>query len=133
MKEWIVDASVIIAVLMREPERDALLEITRDATLFAPASLHWEVGNALSAMFKRKRITVHQANELLGLYRRIALRLVDVSMEKVLAVACEHDMYAYDAYFLVCAMEKGKSLLTLDRNLQNIARKMNISLVEIAA
>lgn len=41
------------------------------ADLIAPASVHFEIGNAISAMLKRRRITSHQAAELLSQYQRI--------------------------------------------------------------
>jgi len=48
--ELVVDTSAIIAVLVREPLRAALIDVTAGADLLAPPSVHWEVGNAFSAM-----------------------------------------------------------------------------------
>ncbi|MGD0015563.1 MAG: type II toxin-antitoxin system VapC family toxin, partial [Bryobacteraceae bacterium] len=59
--DLVVDTSVILAVLISEPERLNIVELTRDANLLAPASVHWEIGNAISAMIKRKRLTVLEA------------------------------------------------------------------------
>ena len=59
----VIDTSVVIAVLFNEPAKSAILERTADTILYAPASLHWEIGNALSAMFKQKRITLQQAEK----------------------------------------------------------------------
>src|ERR1700747_47959 len=56
--EIVIDTSALLAVSGEQPERAALIRLTRGATLVAPASVHWEVGNALSAMFKRKAIGV---------------------------------------------------------------------------
>jgi hypothetical protein len=39
----------------RPPRR--LIEMTKSAELIAPSSLHWEVGNVFSAMFRRNRTT----------------------------------------------------------------------------
>ena len=57
----VVDTSVIIAVIANEPEKPALVARTQGTELFAPRSLHWEIGNAFSAMLKRQRITLEQA------------------------------------------------------------------------
>lgn len=57
----VVDTSVILAVLLNEPHRQKILDITKGAELYAPASLHWEIGNAFSAMFKQNRLTLDQA------------------------------------------------------------------------
>lgn len=54
--EIVVDTSVIIAVIVDEPEKARLIESTKGASLIAPGSLYWEIGNAFSAMLKRKRI-----------------------------------------------------------------------------
>jgi uncharacterized protein with PIN domain len=46
----VVDTSVIIAVITNEPHKPQLIDITREVDLLAPLSLHWEIGNAFSAM-----------------------------------------------------------------------------------
>jgi predicted nucleic acid-binding protein len=56
MKEIVVDASAIIAVILNEPEKSKIIDISDDSLLIAPSSIHWEIGNAISAMFKRKRL-----------------------------------------------------------------------------
>ena len=56
--KYVVDASVIIAVIANEPEKERLVEITQGADLLAPASVHWEIGNAFSAMIKRGRVSL---------------------------------------------------------------------------
>ncbi len=58
---YVVDTSAVLAVVINESTRDRLIEVTREADLLAPASLHWEIGNAFSAMFKQRRVTVEQA------------------------------------------------------------------------
>ena len=40
----VVDTSVIMAVITNEPEKDALIEVTRGVDLIAPPSVHWETG-----------------------------------------------------------------------------------------
>ncbi len=57
----VVDTSVIIAVIANEPEKASLVTQTQGADLFAPRPIHWEIGNAFSAMLKRRRVTVEQA------------------------------------------------------------------------
>ncbi|MFQ5648976.1 MAG: type II toxin-antitoxin system VapC family toxin [bacterium] len=60
----VVDTTVIIAVITNEKHKDKLIELTKGSELNAPQSLHWEVGNAFSAMFKRNRITYQQSQEI---------------------------------------------------------------------
>lgn len=74
MKEIVIDASAIIAVIFNEPERNRLIELTDDCTLAAPASIHWEVGHAISAVFKRRRIDFSGAKKVLKIYEQIPIK-----------------------------------------------------------
>ena len=129
--KYTVDASVIIAVIANEPERDQLIQITKGANLLAPASIHWEIGNAFSAMIKRERITLQQAFEALESYRQIPIRFTDVELGETLRIVTEHRIYAYDAYLIRCAIKYKAALITLDRKLAQVAEKMKVAVVEI--
>lgn len=129
--EYIVDASVIIAVIANEPEKEHLIQITRGADLLAPASIHWEIGNAFSAMLKRGRISLDQAFSALEVYRQIPLRFADIELEKTLAISEQHSIYAYDAYLIRCAIKYKSPLITLDRKLAQVAQQMNVDVVEV--
>jgi len=65
----VVDTSVIISVITNEKHKQQLIKITRGEELIAPESLHWEIGNAFSAMFKRKRIDINRTRRALGPFR----------------------------------------------------------------
>lgn len=125
-----IDTSVIIAVLLDEPERERLIAVTTDAEVIVPASLHWEIGNAFSAMFKRKRITLKDAQHAISEYENIVLRTVDIKLSDVLKIADKYGIYAYDAYFIVCAAMLRTPLLTLDKSLANMAKKNRIQVLE---
>src|SRR5438105_1279089 len=43
----IIDTSAIVAVLVSEPRRAALVRATNGADMVAPGSVHWEVGYAM--------------------------------------------------------------------------------------
>lgn len=101
------------------------------ADLIAPASVHWEVGNAFSAMFKRSRISLEQAKHALVAYRQIPLRLVEVELERALELSSEHAIYAYDAYLIACAERQRCPLLTLDRGLRHAAGRAGTSVLEV--
>src|SRR6266545_6843996 len=128
----VIDTSVVLAVAANERTKPRLIEITRAAELIAPASLHWEVGNALSAMFKRKRITAEQALEILNQYRSIPLRLVDVSLDDSVLLATELSIYAYDAYIIQCARMSARPLLTLDGPLRQAAKQAGVEVLEVS-
>ena len=100
--EVTVDASALIAVIANEAQKTVLIELTREADLIAPSSIHWEIGNAFSAMLKRQRVTIDQAIQALQIYRRIPVRFVEIELVDALELAAELNIYAYDAYLLRC-------------------------------
>lgn len=128
-----VDTSVIMAVILNEPSKPFLLDRTRDAELQSPPTLPWEVGNGLSALFKRDRISLGQAKAALESYRRIPIRLAEVDLEVAVTLAKDHGIYAYDAYVLECALRYRTPLLSLDHAQCEVARKLGIDVIEVAA
>lgn len=129
--DMVIDTSVIIAVIANEPGKKALVESTKGADLVAPHSVHWEIGNALSAMLKRHRISVEQAVRAVQIYRQIAIRFVEVELEEALEIADALGIYAYDAYLLRCALRYKSPLMTLDRRLAKAAKEIGANVVEV--
>ena len=127
----VVDTSVIIAVVANEPVKEALVEVTTGADLIAPHSVHWEIGNALSAMLRRGRIRVEQAIEAVHMYQQIPIRFVDVELEETLQIADALGIYAYDAYLIRCAIKYKSPLISLDRNLVRAAKEAKARVIEV--
>jgi len=127
----VVDTSVVIAVIANEPEKEALVELTTGTDLIAPHSVHWEVGNAFSAMLRRERITVEQAIKAVKLYQQIPIRLVEVELEEALKIADTLGIYAYDAYLIRSALKYKSPLISLDRNLVRAAKEMKARVIEV--
>jgi predicted nucleic acid-binding protein len=128
----VIDTSVLIAVLIDEPEKKQLINLTQGANLLAPASVHWEIGNAFAAMLKRKRITIGQIASVLEAYNRIAVRFVDVNLILSLQTAANYDLHAYDAYVIACAQLNRCSLISLDGALCKAAQKARVNVLEVA-
>lgn len=131
MNNIIIDTSSILAVVLAEPERLRLIKLTQNAVLIAPHSLHWEIGNAVSAMFKKKRLTFKQAKQIIGVYQHIPIQFVDVDLVKSIEVANIYDIYAYDAYMIVVAKMFQSPLLSLDAQLVQVAKQNKVSIVEV--
>jgi predicted nucleic acid-binding protein len=127
----VVDASVIIAVIANEPEKDTLIRLTQGADLIAPPSVHWEIGNAFSAMLKRSRVTLHQAIEAMEIYRQIPIRFAEVELEHALRIAAELNMYAYDAYLIRCGLKYNAPLISLDKDLVRVAQRIGAKVIEV--
>ena len=127
----VIDTSAVIAVIANEPERRAIVEHTVDANLIAPASVHWEMGNAFSAMFRRGRSNLAQAKRAIESYERIMFRFVDIDLGQSLELSERLDMYAYDAYVLACASNLRIPLLTLDGGLVTKAPMVGVRVLEV--
>ncbi len=127
----VADTSILLSVLTSEPERGRILSLTKGANLLAPVSVHWEVGNALSAMLKRGRLNAKQARKVLESYDRIPIRLVEVSLLESVDVAAQLNLYAYDAYLIVCARQERSRLISLDKALLKAAVAAGVDVVEV--
>jgi predicted nucleic acid-binding protein len=93
--------------------------------------LHWEIGNAFSAMLKRERITLEQAKTAIEIYEQISLNLIDVDLTQALELASRLNIYAYDAYIIACALNQNCSLLTLDGGLSYAAIAAGVNVLEV--
>ena len=127
----ILDTSALIAVLTNEAARAKIVEISVGCNLVAPKSVHWEVGNALSAMIKRDRIKLNLAKKCLAAYREIPIKFVDVDLVQTLELVHSLKLYAYDAYLIRAALEAGAPLLTLDSGLKHAAQRVGVELLEV--
>lgn len=99
----LIDASALLAVSLDEPERAALIAATQHCTIVAPQSLPFEVGNALVALHRKRRLTAEQVAKAWGAYVAVPVRLVDVDIAVALATAERRGQYAYGAYMLEAA------------------------------
>ncbi|HSW30371.1 MAG TPA: type II toxin-antitoxin system VapC family toxin [Longimicrobiales bacterium] len=126
-----VDTSAIMAVILNEATKPALLRATAGADLRSAPSLPWEVGNALTALFKRGRIALDQAHKAVESFEAIPVQLAEVDIGEAVRLSHEHGIYAYDAYMLECARRYGTPLLSLDGQQYEIARKLGIEVLEV--
>ncbi|CAK8720843.1 PilT protein domain protein [Candidatus Electronema halotolerans] len=127
----VVDTCALIAVITDEPERIRIIELTKGNSLIGPGSIPWEIGNAFSAMFKRNRLTLEAARKGLEIFQSIPLRYIEPDFVNAVSISKQSNMYAYDAYFLDCALRMKAPLLTLDAKLKKTARQLNISILEV--
>ena len=130
-KKIVVDTSVIVAVIANQPEKASPIEITRVAELVAPHSVHWEIGNAFSAMLKRRRITYQDAMKAMEVYGKIPIRFLEVELSQTLRLAADLAIYAYDAYILRCAQKYRVPLVSLDQNLVAGAKNLGLPIQEV--
>jgi len=127
----VIDTSAILAVLLDEPEKGAVVEATMGCTLCAPASIRWEVGNAATAGVKKRRLTPARARQLVRDFEQVTIRELAVDLERAVDLALELGLYAYDAYILDAARSSGYPLLALDGTVKRSARKIGLPIVEL--
>ena len=123
----VIDSSAIVAVIVAEPEKDAIVAATSGHTLIGPGSIPWEIGNAFSAMIRQRRVSLADAQRGIEILDGIPIQYVNVDMSNVLSIAALVNAYAYDAYFLDCALRHGAPLLTLDRTLSRAADTLGVN------
>jgi predicted nucleic acid-binding protein len=127
----VIDTSALLAVILDEPERDRIVKLTAGHAIIGPGSVPWEVGNAFSAMLKRRRLTIDEVHAGFAIFESIPIQYVEPDFSHALVLAHQTGMYAYDAYFLDCAIRHDAPLLTLDRTLKTAAKKVNVATWEI--
>jgi len=82
-------------------------------------------------MMKQRRLGLAEAQRGLKIFHAIPLRLVRVDLNNAMSIANQTKTYAYDAYFLDCAVRQTAPLLTLDRALQRAAKKLGVKVMEV--
>ncbi|MEQ1696902.1 MAG: type II toxin-antitoxin system VapC family toxin [Hyphomicrobiaceae bacterium] len=126
----VVDVNVVLAVVLGEPEREWAIAAAVDCDSLAPRSFPFEIGNALTSLVKRKRLS---SEDMLAAWRAAAtfqVTLRDVDMSAALRLAGVHNIYAYDAYILQCAIDSRAKLLTLDQRMAAVGRSIGLDVVE---
>jgi len=126
----IADTNIFLAVALDEPEKNNIIKLTSGSEIFSPEILPYEIGNALSAMVKRKRITKKEALSAQNRANSIPVRLVNIDTYQALKLAIKYNIYAYDAYFLQGAKTLSHPLITLDKRMKQVANELNIELLE---
>ena len=126
----VIDTHLFLAVALNEPEETTIVQLTSNSNAIAPEILPYEIGNALSAMIKRKQITHDEALSAFEIASKIPVRLVSIDILKALELALEFNIYAYDAYFLQCAKSLSYPLFTLDKRMKQVAMNLNIEVLE---
>ncbi len=81
-------------------------------------------------MIKRKQITHKEALQALQSVNTIPVRLISIDITQALKLAIDFNIYAYDAYFLQCAINQSCPLLTLDKSMKKVAKELNIQILE---
>lgn len=128
----VADTNTFLAVALDEPQKPSLIRATQGLSLVAPAVLPYEIGNALSALVKRKVMAASQVPAIWGTMDAMPVELASIDIRAATMLAGRLGIYAYDAYFLQCALEARIPLLTLDGGMKRVAGALKIPVVELS-
>ncbi|MBW2368147.1 MAG: type II toxin-antitoxin system VapC family toxin [Deltaproteobacteria bacterium] len=117
----VADTNTFIAVALNEPEKELIIRLSEGCDLVAPEVLPFEIGNALTAMMNKSALKTHEVDSAWEMVQHIPVDLRRIDIKSALKIATQFNIYAYDAYFLECAISLRSPLLTLDRVLKRIA------------
>jgi predicted nucleic acid-binding protein len=131
MAAVVVDTSAVLAVLLNEPTRRVLIAATEGCSLVGAPPLPFEVGNALVAGFRRRRLSVDAVLGAWASFQKVVVRLAEIDVRNALQIAVETGLYAYDAYVLETARAERLPLITLNGGLGRAAVRLGIKRIEV--
>ena len=126
----IVDASFILDFLLPDEQSVYViktLEEYKEGTMsfIAPIILPFEVINGLKYAVESKRIKESIALELLEIFLKLDIGLLQINLKKTLLISLKKELSIYDASYLYLAENLNLPLLTLDKKLRKLASRNN--------
>jgi len=126
----IADTNTFLAVALEEPEKNQIIHLTVGHDLVAPEVLPFEIGNALTAMMKKRTLEADELTSAWDMVQAIPVELRRIDIRFALEIASRFNIYAYDAYFIECAISLRCPLLTLDRRMKIVGKNAGIHILE---
>jgi predicted nucleic acid-binding protein len=100
MKKIILDANVIMAVILNEDNKDLVINITNGSQILSPNVIFYEIGNALSSLYKRHKLNRDEVINSFDLFLKVPIEALEVDINSALEISCTYNIYTYDAYYL---------------------------------
>jgi predicted nucleic acid-binding protein len=137
--DLVLDASVALAWCFKNEATaaaDTVLERLATETASVPAIWHLEIANVLVMSERRRRITPASSTEFIALLETLVI-VVDEetplrALGRVLDLAREARLTAYDAAYLELAMRLGLPLASKDADLCDAAERLGVSVLRAA-
>ena len=117
----VVDCSILVAMLFREPDCDAAERKVAGRALHAPRLLDYEMANVAVKKSLAGRADV--AGDAMVRYTQTSIEIHDVDTPALVPLAQRYVLSAYDAAYLWLAAELKAPLATFDRRLGEAARQ----------
>jgi predicted nucleic acid-binding protein len=127
--EILTDACAIMAVIVKEPERDLVIQLTQNAVIVSPDMVSYEIANALTKMMKKKVIEKERMINAFDYFKKIPVKTIEIDIEKALEIAWDFKIYAYDACYLEAAKRLNLPLLTFDGNMIKVGKELGLTML----
>jgi predicted nucleic acid-binding protein len=136
---FVLDSSIALSWCFENESSDAayrLLDRIRAETAAVPNLWHVEVANVLALAERRRRITLAESAEFITLLESLQISVDDETssraFNRVLDVAREERLTAYDAAYLELAMRLGVPLASKDGDLCDAADRVGVTVLRVA-
>lgn len=113
----VLDASAALALVLPDESgnEDRWSDLLTSQAIDVPGLWHYEVANALIVGVRRQRLASAEAGLAASLLSSIGVRTHPAPpLARTLAIGAMYDLSAYDAAYLVLAIDTGGTLLTQD-------------------
>jgi predicted nucleic acid-binding protein len=127
--EIIMDACAIMAVIVKEPERDLIIQLTKNAIMVSPDMVSYEIANALTKMIKKKIIEKERMINAYNYFKKIPIKTIEVNIENALEIAWDYKIYSYDACYLELARRLNIPLLTFDGIMIKVGKELGVNIL----
>jgi predicted nucleic acid-binding protein len=127
--DMILDASAIMAVIVEEPERNRVIQLTKGVKILSPNMVSYEIANGLTKMVKKKVIEKARMLNAYEYYQKILIKQIEIDIKKALEIAWDYKIYAYDACYLESAKRLTLPLLTFDGNMKRVGKELGITIL----
>jgi len=136
MTDMVIDASLALAWCFKDELTEAatrLLEELRSGAAAVPLLWPIEVANVLAIAERRKRITLAERAQLIALLETLEIdvdgKTSALAFTRILDLAREQRLTAYDAAYLELAMRLGVPLASKDGDLCDAAERVGVKAV----
>ena len=119
MAASVADASVLAALLFREPRAGEAAELLAEADLYEPSLLAYELASVCRKKVLRYPRLERQLRQALSVGLSLNIQWVDVDQRQVVQLAIQRTLTAYDAAYVWVSQELGLPLHTFDERLRN--------------
>ena len=121
MTAHLMDTSVLVAWYLPESFSQEARKwqkrlLANEIELYVPRLHYYEFSNVLRTYVKRREIEMNLARDILETHMLAPLVTLDPDPIAILNTALEYDMTAYDAAFVVLALERKLTLITAERS-----------------